>query len=119
MCQPLRLRQISLASPQGRVEILQASGGVVEYPPKFSEFDVKPEIVEALEGVGIVRTFAIQELTLPIALAGDDPRDHDSNDDGVMDGEENAGTVASFDATGTSTMDDHFGDLLLRGFGCA
>jgi hypothetical protein len=31
-------------------------------------------------------------------LAGDDPRDEDSDDDGVMDGEENAGTVKSFDA---------------------
>jgi superfamily II DNA/RNA helicase len=29
-------------------------------------------IVQALAGVGIVRTFAIQELTLPIALAGND-----------------------------------------------
>src|SRR3954447_11094713 len=31
-------------------------------------------------------------------LAGDDPRDHDSDDDGVMDGSEQAGTIASFDA---------------------
>jgi hypothetical protein len=38
-------------------------------------------------------------------LAGDDPRDRDSDDDGVMDGEENAGTVASFDAaTGKLTI---------------
>jgi hypothetical protein len=32
-------------------------------------------------------------------LAGDNPRDRDSDDDGVMDGNENAGTIASFDAT--------------------
>jgi hypothetical protein len=32
-------------------------------------------------------------------LAGDNPRDHDSDDDGVVDGDENAGTIASFDAT--------------------
>jgi hypothetical protein len=31
--------------------------------------------------------------------AGDNPRDDDSDDDGVMDGEENAGTIASFDPT--------------------
>jgi hypothetical protein len=31
-------------------------------------------------------------------LAGDNPRDRDSDDDGVMDGNENAGTIASFDA---------------------
>jgi hypothetical protein len=30
-------------------------------------------------------------------LAGDNPRDRDSDDDGVMDGDENAGTIASFD----------------------
>jgi hypothetical protein len=38
-------------------------------------------------------------------LAGDSPRDADSNDDGVMDGEDNAGTIASFDAgSGTLTI---------------
>jgi hypothetical protein len=31
-------------------------------------------------------------------LAGDNPRDRDSDDDGVMDGNENAGTITSFDA---------------------
>jgi superfamily II DNA/RNA helicase len=40
--------------------------------PAFSDFDVKPEIVQALANVGIERTFAIQELTLPIALGGND-----------------------------------------------
>jgi superfamily II DNA/RNA helicase len=33
---------------------------------------VRPEIVRALAEAGIERTFAIQELTLPLALAGDD-----------------------------------------------
>jgi len=38
-------------------------------------------------------------------LAGFNPRDKDSNDDGVMDGEENAGTISSFDAeTGKLTI---------------
>jgi hypothetical protein len=32
-------------------------------------------------------------------LAGDNPRDRDSDDDGVTDGNENAGTITSFDAT--------------------
>jgi hypothetical protein len=32
-------------------------------------------------------------------LADDNPRDRDSDDDGVIDGEENAGTITSFDAT--------------------
>jgi superfamily II DNA/RNA helicase len=40
--------------------------------PAFADFDVSPEIVSALAEVGITHTFAIQELTLPIALAGTD-----------------------------------------------
>lgn len=31
-------------------------------------------------------------------LAGDNPRDRDSDDDGVVDGDENAGTITAFDA---------------------
>lgn len=41
-------------------------------PPSFGELGVRDEIVRALAEVGIERTFAIQELTLPLALAGDD-----------------------------------------------
>jgi superfamily II DNA/RNA helicase len=40
--------------------------------PAFADFAVRPEIVAALRAVGMTRTFAIQELTLPIALAGRD-----------------------------------------------
>ena len=40
--------------------------------PTFAELGVREEIVRALADVGIDRTFAIQELTLPLALAGDD-----------------------------------------------
>jgi hypothetical protein len=39
-------------------------------------------------------------------LADDNPRDDDSDDDGVIDGQEQAGTIASFDAqTGRLTID--------------
>ena len=41
-------------------------------PPSFAELGVRDEIVRALAEIGIERTFAIQELTLPLALAGDD-----------------------------------------------
>jgi superfamily II DNA/RNA helicase len=51
---------------------LAARAPVRDDSPAFSEFDIRPEIVEALAEVGITRTFAIQELTLPIALAGND-----------------------------------------------
>nr|WP_175584710.1 DEAD/DEAH box helicase [Nocardia cyriacigeorgica] len=40
--------------------------------PTFTELGVREEIVRALGEIGIERTFAIQELTLPLALAGED-----------------------------------------------
>jgi superfamily II DNA/RNA helicase len=40
--------------------------------PTFAELGVRDEIVRALMEKGIERPFAIQELTLPMALAGDD-----------------------------------------------
>jgi superfamily II DNA/RNA helicase len=51
---------------------LAATAPVKLDSPLFSDFDIKPEIVQALKDVGIEHTFAIQELTLPIALAGSD-----------------------------------------------
>lgn len=49
-------------------------------------------------------------------LAGDNPRDADSNNDGVEDGEDNAGTIASFDEeTGKLTI-NLFGGETLSGF---
>ena len=51
---------------------LQAGASVREDSPTFAELGVRPEIVRALAEAGIVRTFAIQELTLPLALAGED-----------------------------------------------
>jgi superfamily II DNA/RNA helicase len=51
---------------------LQAGAPVRADSPTFAEFGVRPEIVRALGDVGIERTFAIQELTLPLALAGED-----------------------------------------------
>jgi len=51
---------------------LVAQRTVRDDSPAFADFDINPKIVEALADAGIVRTFAIQELTLPIALAGSD-----------------------------------------------
>jgi superfamily II DNA/RNA helicase len=51
---------------------LAARAPVSPESPAFSDFAIRPEIVAALEAVGITRTFAIQELTLPVALAGSD-----------------------------------------------
>lgn len=41
-------------------------------PLTFAALKVRPETVEALEQVGIVTPFPIQEATLPLALAGND-----------------------------------------------
>ncbi|SES43968.1 Superfamily II DNA and RNA helicase [Actinokineospora terrae] len=51
---------------------MTAGAPVKPTAPTFAELDVKPEIVRALAEAGIERTFAIQELTLPLALAGED-----------------------------------------------
>ena len=51
---------------------LVAAAPVLPESPAFSDFDIRPEIVAALADAGIIKTFAIQELTLPIALAGSD-----------------------------------------------
>jgi hypothetical protein len=48
-------------------------------------------------------------------LADDDPRDHDSDDDGVDDGDEQGGTIASFDATTGRLVIDLFGDDTIAG----
>ena len=48
-------------------------------------------------------------------LADDDPRDRDSDDDGVMDGDENAGTIASFDATSGKLTITLFGGDTISG----
>nr|WP_083471547.1 DEAD/DEAH box helicase [Kibdelosporangium phytohabitans] len=51
---------------------LQADAPVRTDSPTFAEFGVREEIVKALSAAGIERTFAIQELTLPLAMAGED-----------------------------------------------
>ena len=48
-------------------------------------------------------------------LAGDNPRDADSDDDGVIDGNEQAGTVASFDAETGRLVIDLFGTDTVAG----
>ncbi|ADB76816.1 DEAD/DEAH box helicase [Geodermatophilus obscurus] len=61
-------------APQQLEQIVEELGGapVAEDAPLFSDFDVHPDVVAALAEAGITRTFAIQELTLPLALAGND-----------------------------------------------
>ena len=49
-----------------------APSSVQATDPSFADFDVRPEIVAALAEVGITHPFAIQAMTLPVALAGHD-----------------------------------------------
>jgi hypothetical protein len=49
-------------------------------------------------------------------LSGHDPRDKDSDNDGVEDGDENAGRIASFDASTGRLVIDLFGGDSLSGF---
>ncbi len=51
---------------------LAADAPVEPEAPTFTELGTDPRIVTALAAVGIERTFAIQALTLPIALGGHD-----------------------------------------------
>jgi superfamily II DNA/RNA helicase len=51
---------------------LQAGAPVSDDAPTFAELGVAEEIVRSLAQAGIERTFAIQRLTLPLALAGED-----------------------------------------------
>ncbi|MFE5461003.1 DEAD/DEAH box helicase [Nocardia sp. NPDC056564] len=52
--------------------LLTAELDATHTAPTFAELGVRDEIVRALDEIGIERTFAIQELTLPLALAGED-----------------------------------------------
>ncbi|HVD28362.1 MAG TPA: DEAD/DEAH box helicase, partial [Mycobacteriales bacterium] len=53
-------------------EPLAGRAPVRDDSPRFADLGVSEPIVRALADVGITRTFAIQEMTLPIALAGSD-----------------------------------------------
>ena len=61
-------------APEQLESVIEELGGapVASDSPLFSDFDVHPDVVAALAEVGITRTFAIQELTLPLALTGND-----------------------------------------------
>jgi superfamily II DNA/RNA helicase len=56
------------ADPSHPLQAAQVS----DETPTFAELGVRDEIVRALAEAGIEHTFAIQELTLPLALAGED-----------------------------------------------
>src|SRR6201993_312341 len=59
------------ASPAG-AKRNDTKGHMTALNPTFAKLGVRDEIVRALAETGIEHPFAIQELTLPLALAGDD-----------------------------------------------
>jgi superfamily II DNA/RNA helicase len=69
---PVALEHAESGVPDVDAHPLQAGAPVEAESPLFSEFGVRPEIVRSLAEAGIERTFAIQALTLPLAMAGDD-----------------------------------------------
>jgi superfamily II DNA/RNA helicase len=60
------------AGPELDARPLHAGAPVRPDSPTFTELGVRPEIVRVLAEVGIEHAFAIQELALPLALAGED-----------------------------------------------
>nr|WP_249644821.1 DEAD/DEAH box helicase [Nocardia sputi] len=67
------LSKITVDQEPGLAEtLLTAELDATHTAPTFAELGVRAEIVRALGEMGIERTFAIQELTLPLALAGED-----------------------------------------------
>lgn len=67
------LSKITVEPEPGLAEtLLTAELDAGHTAPSFAELGVRDEIVRALGEIGIERTFAIQELTLPLALAGED-----------------------------------------------
>ncbi|WP_420094776.1 DEAD/DEAH box helicase [Nocardia asteroides] len=67
------LSKITVEQEPGLAEtLLTAELDATHTAPTFAELGVRDEIVRALDERGIERTFAIQELTLPLALAGED-----------------------------------------------
>ncbi len=55
-----------------RGTVTNTASSVQEVDATFADFDIRPEIIEALAEAGIVTPFPIQAMTLPVALSGHD-----------------------------------------------
>ncbi|WP_024287122.1 DEAD/DEAH box helicase [Cellulomonas sp. KRMCY2] len=64
--QPTEPQDLSAAASSADAQTIQARD------PSFADYDIRPEIVQALADVGISNPFPIQAMTLPVALAGHD-----------------------------------------------
>ena len=64
--QPTAPQDLSAAASSADGQTIQADD------PSFADYDIRPEIVQALADVGISNPFPIQAMTLPVALAGHD-----------------------------------------------
>lgn len=61
----------ALATPMTR-PMVSTAASVQAVDASFADFDVRPEIVQALADAGISHPFPIQAMTLPVALSGHD-----------------------------------------------
>jgi superfamily II DNA/RNA helicase len=70
--EPVAVEHHETGAPADTSHPLRGDAPVKAKSPTFAELGVREEIVRALRSAGIEHTFAIQELTLPLALAGHD-----------------------------------------------
>jgi superfamily II DNA/RNA helicase len=63
---------VGATPPRGTTITASPESPAVEQPNGFAAIGARPETVEALAAVGITQPFAIQTMTLPIALSGHD-----------------------------------------------
>ncbi len=70
--QPDDLRTAADAVPTDSPTGSRAAVSVQTVDAAFADFDVRPEIIEALDAVGISHPFPIQAMTLPVALTRQD-----------------------------------------------
>ncbi|WP_083933620.1 DEAD/DEAH box helicase [Sciscionella marina] len=71
--EPVVLEHVESGAPdEDSSHPLEAQAELDGAAPSFADFGVHEEIVRALREAGIEHTFAIQELTLPLAIDGED-----------------------------------------------
>ena len=70
--QPVSVLRAVIAPYTTRGTVTITSTSVQATDAAFEDFDIRPEIIEALNEAGIIKPFPIQAMTLPVALSGHD-----------------------------------------------
>ncbi len=69
---PADMERLSAPESQGHTRMTDTHASVQVQDKTFADFPIRPDIIEALAEDGITHPFAIQAMTLPVALAGHD-----------------------------------------------